>query len=115
MPVIGFKQHFKKAIISGEKRQTIRKQWKRPIKPGVTLFLSIGIRTPNYQRLKVAECSSVTPVTIRASSVTLNGRDLNAIEIEEFAKLDGFSSSQAFYDFFEENRGLPFDGVVIKW
>jgi len=115
MPVLGFKQHFKKAIISGEKRQTIRKQWKRPIKPGDTLFLSVGMRTKNYQRLKEAECSSITPVTIRASSVTLDSKDLNAGEIEEFAKLDGFSTSQAFYDFFEENRGLPFDGVVIEW
>ena len=115
MPVIGFKKHFKEAIISGEKRQTIRKQWIRPIKLGDTLFLSIGMRTKNYQRLKVAECTSVTPVTIRTSSVTLDDRDLNAKEIEEFAKLDGFSTAQAFYDFFEENHGLPFEGEVIKW
>ena len=115
MPAFNFKQHFSSVVASGEKCQTIRKPRKRQTIPGDTLYLYTGMRTKNVKKLREAECIAVLPVIIGTSSVTLNGETLKTSEIDKLAKLDGFGTAQAFYDFFEENHGLPFEGEVIKW
>lgn len=33
----------------------------------------------------------------------------------DFCKKDGFTNSKFFLDFFKEQYGLPFSGVIIKW
>jgi len=46
MPPLSFAV-FKDKILSGEKRQTIRKAWKIPIEVGDTLYLWWKVRTNN--------------------------------------------------------------------
>ncbi len=115
MPAYNFKKHFTSAIVNREKRQTIRKPRKRQTVPGDKLYLYTGMRTKQVKKLHEAECIAVLPIIIGTSSVTLNGETLKTSEIDKLAKLDGFGTAQAFYDFFEENHGLPFEGEVIKW
>jgi hypothetical protein len=115
MPAINFKQQFTSALSSGEKRQTIRKPRKRQTVPGDTLYLYTGMRTKKVHKLLETVCLAVLPISIWKSSVRLDGVYLKANEIKDLAELDGFATTEAFYEFFRENHGLPFEGEVIKW
>jgi len=56
MPLIGFTV-MKEEILSGEKRQTIRKARKIPIKVGDTLYLYWHLRRKDCELLKVVKCT----------------------------------------------------------
>ncbi len=125
MPAINFKKEFADAVESGEKTQTIRRVWKRPIKKGDTLYLRVGMRASNGRRLRKVVCLGVTAVKIDEAGVlvpwpkghTLAGRmcRLVTFAMDDFAKKDGFDSVDAFLDFFRKQYGLPFEGVLIWW
>jgi len=51
---------FKDKILNGEKRQTIRKARKTPIKVGDTLYLYWILRTKQCELLKVVKCTEST-------------------------------------------------------
>jgi len=115
MPAFNFKLQFASAVLNHIKRQTIRKPRKRQTVPGDKLYLYIGMRTKAVLKLREAECLAVLPITIGESSVRFDGIDLKASEIDKIAKLDGFTNTEEFYEFFRVNHGLPFEGEVIKW
>jgi len=115
MPAFNFRSQFASAVLNHKKRQTIRKPRKRQTVLGDKLYLYSGMRTKTVLKLREAECIAVLPIIIGDSSVRLDGIDLKASEIDNLAKLDGFKTTQAFYEFFRVNHGLPFEGEVIKW
>lgn len=115
MPAINFKQQFIAPVASGKKRQTIRKPRKRQTVPGDKLYLYSGMRTKAVLKLREVECIAVIPIYISASSVRLDSIDLKASEIDNLARLDGFNTTEEFYEFFKLNHGVPFEGEVIKW
>ena len=124
MQTINFKLEFAPPVESGEKRQTIRRERKRPIVPGDTLNLYTGQRTKNCRLLRVVECRAIKDVDIRRDAVVLADRaNQNTVGIfpaaskdaATFAKADGFDSFESLVKWFNTTYGLPFRGVVILW
>lgn len=144
MPSLNFQERFVPLIESGQKCQTIRLVGKRPIKPGDPLFLFTGLRTKKCRRLfppfpyfmygkkyvtipgtgelKLEDvpfviCKSVEP--IRISDITVGNKLNNMYQCyEEMLKIandDGFNHLKVFKQFFQNQYGLPFEGVLIKW
>jgi len=118
MPALNFKKQFASAIESGEKKQTIRalrKDGRNP-KPGDTLYLYTGMRTKGCRKLGEAKCISVEQIGINESiDIDLGTRSLSIAEEMEIIRDDGFENSAQFYQFFRDNHGLPFFGLLIKW
>ncbi len=113
MPALNFKVFIDK-IESGEKCQTIRQQYKRPIKPGDKLYLYTGMRTKNCRKLGEAVCDSVEEIRMytwnkividrkRGESIILpndNWTYMSIEEMESLAKADGFNSFDDFSNWF---------------
>lgn len=123
MPLIHFQERFASAVASGAKRQTIRKERKRPIEPGDRLILGTWEGKPyrsKVRRLREAECSQVEPVRIGYGrycdeAIIVSGRHLTSDECDEFAEADGFTCLSVMLAWFGKTHGLPFRGVLIQW
>lgn len=116
---------FRHKILSGEKRQTVRRSAR--CKPGDRLQLYTGMRTKACRKLGEAICEAVFPVVITEEGARFphpeygsvirycetDGR--RALMSERFAQADGFGCWRACRAFFELNYGLPFEGQVIVW
>jgi len=105
MPLIGFTV-FKDKILSGEKRQTIRKARKIPIKEGDTLYLYWHLRQKDCELLKVVKCVSATRISWGLI------RDNDAI-----ANDDGFKDAAEMRAWFEKVHKPKWDDLfdIIKW
>lgn len=125
MPLLGFIKEFAPSVELGleqpehpeAKRQTIRARRKdgRDPKAGDTLYLYTGLRTKSCRKLGEAKCLGASDILITGKHVFLEGCHLNHDEMAALAKADGFQSLYAFHNFFRENHGLPFRGLLIKW
>jgi len=119
MPALGFLARFADAVESGEKRQTIRRVRKHPIKPGDKLYLKTGMRTNHCRALGLVTCASITPVRLGsgpfATRVELDGRLLSITEAPALARADGFAGIEEMLRWFYGQYSLPFDGVLIRW
>ena len=119
MPALNFQKQFAAAVESGEKRQTIRKQRKRPFRGGDTLFLYTGQRSRKCRNLLNVRCKSVEPFAIERTRegfvFTVGNRELDAVAADEMALADGFDDFFGMIDWFERTHGLPFEGVLIRW
>ncbi|WP_028314686.1 hypothetical protein [Desulfatibacillum aliphaticivorans] len=115
--VVGFKKQFAPMVKAELKNQTIRKERKRPIKPGDILRMYTGPYKPGKRIfLREAVCQSVQPIRINTDeSVVLDGKELNGEAAFKLAQDDGFPLTEKFVDFFRQNYGLPFEGVLIRW
>ena len=108
-------------ILSGEKRQTIRKassKWEN-VKAGDTLTLYTGLRTKKYRKLGEAEVESIEDIEIEigffGSFVDWCGMEATEDEVREIAKADGFDCISDFLAFFHDHYGDNFTGKIIKW
>ena len=132
MVAYSFQKQFVAEIQAGKKHQTIRAHRKnnRHARVGERLQLYCGLRTKNCQKLFDNDpiCRGVDDVEIditdggKIEQIVLNGRNLTSIEIEEFAKADGFmpadslTARDAMSAFFLNYHGTGiFKGSVIKW
>lgn len=115
MPALNFREEFVEAIISGEKRQTIRPVRKNPIRAGDTLYIYTGMRTKNCRKVSTVRCVSVDSIEIHPGLIRLNGAMVFPHKLDEFIKADGFDRRYKFFEFFKLQYGLPFRGVVIRW
>jgi hypothetical protein len=126
---------FQDKILSGEKRQTIRKAAR--CKPGDRLQLYTGMRTKQCRKLGDAVCMDVVGIGLSRSHLEFHEHgsveipsermiardiarpvklfDVDNIMPHEFAQIDGFSNLDDMLNFFDRNYGLPFEGVVITW
>ena len=97
MPSLSFSV-FRDKIERGEKRQTIRRARKRPIKVGDKLYL--------YWHQRQKDCRPILvngeSVVICIDSYSLTWAELSALA-RYMAKLDGFDSPKAFREFFESH------------
>ena len=105
-------------ILSGEKRQTIRKaggKWEN-VKAGDKLTLYTGLRTKECRKLGEAEVESIEDITItKNDSVIINDCYWSYELIDELAKKDGFEHVENFLKFFHDHYGEKFTGKIIKW
>lgn len=115
MPALNFKKQFVEKIKLGNKNQTIRQTRKQPIRIGDPLYLYTGMRTQHCELIAQSKCTSVMPIHISNFEMRVNGVGVDPIDMEFFAKSDGFSSYVEMLHFFESTYGLPFDGEVISW
>lgn len=128
MVAYSFKQRFVEPILSGAKRQTIRADRKRHVRPGEIMQLYVGMRTKQCRRIACAVCESVTPLRIQVGQQghydgLIQVADMPSLTefpgggIDHFARLDGFSDWAEMRQFWLDNHpGLRvFSGVLIRW
>lgn len=128
MPALNFQDRFADLVASGLKPHTIRRPRKNPIKPGQTLYLYRGMRTPLCRRLRQPlPCLQVTPIQINSTqrSVILGPGSLYYPHHEEtilsdpetltLALRDGFPYIDAFFSWFANTHGPHFVGHLIEW
>jgi hypothetical protein len=106
MPLLGFTM-FKEEILSGEKRQTIRKLRKIPVRKGDRLHLYWKLRTKQCEKLGEAICtetffisisyhlydsgSSIAWIIYRHKTPNSSGRKMPKEEAIDMALRDGFN------------------------
>jgi hypothetical protein len=127
MAAYNFQREFAEPIKSGAKQQTIRARRKNGYlpKPGELIALYTGMRTKGCERLGVVWVTGVRPIQIQLTEVplshgyrvdvTLEGASLSSRDKERLARADGFSSLEAFAEFFAEKHGAWFAGYLIEW
>lgn len=111
-------------ILSGEKRQTIRRagpKWAN-VKAGDKLTLYTGLRTKQCCKLGEAVVESITPITIDtelsnvAVDTPLGDFNLDLPALNDLVERDGFVSKDDFFKFFCLNYYVGrLKMVVIRW
>lgn len=114
MPAINFKKEFSDKIISGQKKQTIRKQRKNCFLPDKPLYLYTGLRTKSCKKLLETKCISVKKIEI-SDKVKVDNIELSKEQSLKLALDDGFNNLHEFKEFFRKQYTLPFIGVLITW
>lgn len=130
MVALNFKAQFADDVEDGRKKRSIRALRKdgRDPKKGDKLQFYTGMRQKDCRKLGEATCTRVRPVEIDGTGITLDGFLLyggHAPAYEggvqpdrydgDFAMADGFQGFGDIRDFFEEQHGLPFKGLLIEW
>lgn len=106
--LLGFKKRFKKPILDGTKKFTIRERRKIEPKIGETLYMYTGLRTKACEkitdRFQIKCIQDVSILIIDTLShlsldISVDGRILEQGELEYFAKCDGFSNVKDFCEY----------------
>lgn len=117
MVAYNFQARFADAVERGTKRQTIRAPRKdgRHARPGDALQLYTGMRTKQCRKLRDAVCHDACSILIEADKIwTFKPQELH-LDLDKFARWDGFADWQEMREWFEAAHGLPFRGVMIRW
>lgn len=111
-------------ILSGEKRQTIRRagpKWAK-VESGDKLTLYTGLRTKSCRKLGEAVVESITPITIDtecdsvAVETPLGDFNLDLPALNDLVARDGFDSNDEFFKFFCINYKVGrFKMFAIRW
>ena len=115
--VLGFKEQFVPKILDGSKIHTIRRDEHRRWQKKVRIHFATGVRTKNYKQFKIGVCKFNQAIHTNAKKRTvylgLNGgmHKLSDKGIDLLAKNDGFDSTEAFWEWFNED----FHGVIVHW
>lgn len=131
MPALNFTVLIDK-VESGEKRHTIRKPRKNPIKPGDKLYHYTGMRHPGCRKLGEAICRKVLNIDFRLIDLFEDGTEeyfgvfyrgcknsWTWKQEKKLAKDNGFDSWEDFKRFFIDTYKIkrgdvsPFD--IIEW
>jgi hypothetical protein len=77
--------------------------------------LYTGLRTRNVRKLRNPDpiCTRSEHCEIRKDGVTLGKNPI--IDLDEFARRDGFENFDAMREWFKDVHGLPFIGNLIMW
>lgn len=114
MVAYNFQLRFADAVERGEKRQTIRKPRRSGhAKPGDAVQLYTLMRTRDCRKLGDAVCEVSTYCAIREDSITLGNRP--RVNLDEFARADGFADFDDMKAWFRATHGLPFIGHLVRW
>ena len=117
--LLGFRKQYAPMIISGTKRQTIRRDRKdgQIPKNGETLYLYEGLRTKQCQKLGEAICTWTKSILIDwKNGIYIDSKKLTGGEVDKLAQADGFINRRDFIAFFERVHNtsrVPFSGNVI--
>lgn len=104
------------------KRQTIRADRRRHVRPGEEIQLFCGMRTKDCFLIGRARCLDVRPIFIEIEGPVVKvGDDLPMLTVrrlDEFARRDGFDDYKDFAMFWYEEHHESmndFRGVIITW
>lgn len=117
--VIGFNKQFVAPILNGDKVHTLRDDKTERWIAGRSMQMATGVRTKNYNCFKEDTCKSTQEVVLQYKKDTLiikiSGRKLNAFEVYDFVRRDGFKSNADFVLwFFPKGSGIQFK-KLIHW
>jgi hypothetical protein len=125
MPLFNFHSTFAPLVESGQKRQTIRAERKRPIKVGELAHLYTGCRTKQARKLvnPPPPITRVSPIVMRwkqgeryrSFECRVNGRKLSVSELQDLALADGFPDMHAFKAWFLPSGKTEFKGQLSHW
>lgn len=120
MPTFSFQRQFADLVESGKKKQTIRKYRKRTPKAGQTAYLYTGMRTTECRKLGEGVITEVGIVRINDFGLFIdmpnNFMSIRRTEtLNEFARADGFTDWFDMVDWFKNQHGIPFEGILVKW
>ncbi len=116
-----FQPRFHEAVQSGAKRQTIRRIPKRPRDmpvPGNKFSGRKWNGEPYKSKqsvLREGVVTAVTGVCIDHIGITVGERVLNREEANELARADGFNDETEMLEWFSQNHGDDFTGILIEW
>lgn len=117
MPALSFHKRFAGMVESGEKRQTIRKRRKHPIKLGDRLYFYTRMRTKECRELRPpAYCWETFSVRRLRRDFWVRGENpMPYVDIVRLAKRDGFRDLDAFEDWFDAYCEPDEVLDVIRW
>lgn len=122
MVAYSFQQRFVVPILSGTKRQTIRKVRVPPsrhARAGERMQLYYALRTKACRLLGIAVCNGTMPIVIVPTTDTIEvGHErLPARLLDSFACSDGFADWPDMRDFWREHHAeiALFSGDLILW
>jgi hypothetical protein len=115
MPLLNFKKQFAPLVEAGAKRQTIRAKRSDGLDPRVGQTLYFSSQTTSCRKLGEAICKSVQQITIDQHGINIAGDWLTPVELDNFSIADGFASFYELRCFFNQEHGLPFEGLLYKW
>ncbi len=114
MVALNFSPEFAADVEAGRKTQTIRHRAR--LKSGDRIQLYTGQRTKKCRKLGEATCTAVMPIMLRRFGLTLGHKLMCSGEMDELARLDGFSDYRAMWEWFSQRYGTAhFTGYVIRW
>lgn len=114
MVALNFQPQFVEALLTGAKRQTIRR--KARCKPGDKIQIYTGQRTKECRMLGEAVCLATAPVILYPSRAYIGEHMLNDKQRQELAEADGFANYQEMHEWFKEKyKSRSFEGEIIKW
>ncbi len=123
MNVVTFRNRFEPLILAGAKTLTIRAPRKdgRPrAKAGERVSLRVWTGKPYWSKQREfaqATIEHLIPMRITTQGVSrTDAAPPNApLDRGYIARRDGFANWREMRAFFDANRGLPFEGVMIVW
>lgn len=113
-----FKPRFAALVEAGTKTQTVRPTPARMPKPGDKLSLRMWTGKPYRSKQRVLREATVlyiAKIKLDCFDMWFDGVRASEAKQEAFARADGFSTAHELLDWFENEHGLPFEGVVIVW
>lgn len=118
--ILPFKPQFVQPIMDGTKIHTIREDKLQRWKPGMTIHMATGVRTPAYHCFKEMVCVSVQTIEIDLTGlimIKIDGRQLmQFVETNTVAENDGFKNIIGFRNWFAETyEDKVFVGRIIQW
>ncbi|RZL12366.1 MAG: hypothetical protein EOO89_19680 [Pedobacter sp.] len=97
------------------KLHTVRREKKQRWQKGMKIHFVINNRTTDrFQFAPVMECTGLQDIEINNGgnrSVIIDGREIEGDELELFSRNDGFSDSDALFDYFTSR----YKGKLIHW
>lgn len=126
MTVLMYHKRFVAPILAGTKRQTIRRNRKRPIPVGAALshryWEGQGYRSPQIE-IASGKCIAVFGITVEANRVLIGeagkpyrNTGISGQGLDEFARRDGFMGWADMLAYYRIQKiKLPFCGVLIQW
>jgi hypothetical protein len=120
MVAYSFKSMFAPKILDGTKRQTIRADRKRHVRPGEELQLYTGMRTRQCRLIARVTCEELARVRLMFEDmlVFINGDvAFEPRDVDVFARRDGFEDWPSMRWFWQTEHGAinEFEGVLITW
>jgi hypothetical protein len=109
-----FKPRFAALVEAGTKTQTVRPTPKRMPRAGDTISLRAWTGAPYRSKQRVlreATVLHVVAIKLDCFDMWFDGVRASEAKQEAFAIADGFSTAHEMRDWFENEHGLPFDGM----
>ena len=117
MVAYNFQPEFADKILSGVKYSTIRPNGKRRhAQRGDWVQLYTGMRTKACTLLDTVQCVACLPIEVHADRIVINGHQLPADMLGDFARQEGFETIGNLTAWFDHRYGLPaLDMSIIYW